>query len=318
MAGRWTLPNQHHTVPRMVETRTLSIHLTEYLLWRVRRGKHPFLAELVRALEARGWRITWRGDGLDERLASAARPGYTLFYEDAPVGPRCLTLRRSYFDPFWQIEASAKRWEWDVARASFDPEAVDGDRAAHFVKFWRGRMPLPPPARGEGFVYVPLQGRLLTQRSFQSRAPVDMVREIAKRERTRDIVLTLHPGETYSPHEREAVDRLIEDPRIHLSDSPMTDLLPKCDYVACENSSVALKGFFLNKPALLFAEIDFHHIAASVPKLGMKGAFEALGGPAPDYARYLFWFFQHKALNFWRPEFGQRVTERLQAHGWPA
>ena len=45
-----------------------------------------------------------------------------------------LVMRRVYAYPFWAIEASDKRWEWDVARAVFDPETVNGHKAARFAK----------------------------------------------------------------------------------------------------------------------------------------------------------------------------------------
>ena len=94
-------------------------------------------------------------------------------------------------------------------------------------------------------------------------------------------------------------------------------LLPRCDYVATENSSVAVMGYFLGKPALLFGQIDFHHIAGSVPIQGLSQAYETINGPEPDYARYLYWFFQMQALNVWRPEFAERLLARLSEHGWP-
>ncbi|MFT7191543.1 MAG: hypothetical protein ACI9AQ_002113, partial [Dinoroseobacter sp.] len=35
---------------------------------------------------------------------------------------------------------------------------------------------------GEGFVYVPLQGKLLAYRSFQSMSPIEMVQVLAERD----------------------------------------------------------------------------------------------------------------------------------------
>ncbi|MFT7510330.1 MAG: hypothetical protein ACI9KS_002516, partial [Sulfitobacter sp.] len=40
-----------------------------------------------------------------------------------------------------------------------------------------------------------------------------------------------------------------------------------------------------------------------------------LDSDAPDYARYLFWFFQERALNVWRPDFPDRLKARLAALG---
>ncbi len=294
----------------------LTLYLTEYTLWQARRGKHPFVAALGAVLDAAGWQLDLRSNGLEDRLASVARPGWALFYEDPPLPGRCLTLRRSYLDPFWHIERSAKRWEFDVAKARFDPDQIDPLRAQQFGTFWRKKLGMTQEPRREGYVYVPLQGRLRDHRRFQSMAPLDMVAALRTHLPDRPLVLALHPKETYGDAERAAVEKLAQDPMITLSDAPMTDLLAGCDVVATQNSSVALKGFFWNKPALLFARIDFHHIAANVVDLGLEGAIARLtDAPQPDYARYLFWFFQMQALNLWRDDFPARLTARLAAHG---
>lgn len=303
------------SLPCMTDEKRVTLYLTEYLLWRVRRGKSQFLGELLRVFDSRGWRVQYRGNSLEDRMASVARPGWALFYEDEPMPGRCLTMRRSYLDPFWHIERTGKRWDWDVAKTPFQPDAVDPNRAAQFGNFWRKRMNLPAARPGQGIVYVPLQGRLLSQRSFQSMSPIDMVRAVAKREKSRQIVMTLHPGETYSDLERAALDKLMTDPRIVLAASPMEDILPQCDYVATQNSSVAISAYFLEKPVVLFGQIDFHHIAGSVPRDGLAAAFDHLSGPAPDYARYLYWFFQDQSLNVWRPDFADRLTKRFEALG---
>ena len=73
--------------------------------------------------------------------------------------------------------------------------------------------------------------------------------------------------------------------------------------------------YLLNNPALLFGQIDFHHIAGSVHRDGLDKAFEKIERQSPDYARYLFWFFQEQALNVWRPDFPDRLNSRLADHG---
>ena len=58
-----------------------------------------------------------------------------MFHMDNPVHPRALTMRRAYFYPFWRIEASAKRWEWQVASADFVPSCIDPDLASTFLGY---------------------------------------------------------------------------------------------------------------------------------------------------------------------------------------
>ena len=302
------------SVVRMSKDKLLTFYLPDWLQWQVAHDKHGFLAAVRAVLADSGWQMQVRGNGLTERLASVARPGWSMFYEDAPMPGRSLTMRRSYLEPFWHIEKTAKRWEFDVAKTSFDAGSVNGQRAGQFGGFWRTKLELPDAKSGEGFVYVPLQGKLLAQRSFQSMSPIEMVRVLAERE-TREIVVTLHPSEVYSEAERAAVAKLCDHPRIMQSTAPLIDLLPRCDYVATQNSGVVISGFLLDKPAILFGQIDFHHITGSVPRDGLDAAFAHLNADPPDYARYLFWFFQSQALNVWRPDFPDRLKARLAAHG---
>lgn len=298
----------------MSQDALLTLYLPDWLRWRVEHERHKFLVSLINVFEARGWRVELRGNDLADRLGSVARSGWALFYDDPPVSGRCLTMRQSYLEPFWRIEKSAKRWEFDVARAEFSIEEISPKRAQQFVSFWRKRLNLPDPKPAQNYVYVPLQGRLLSHRSFQSMSPIKMVETLLERE-PRQLVLTLHPRENYSDAEKQAIARIAEHPKVTRSDAPMSTLLAGCAYVATQNSAVVISGYLLNKPALLFGQIDFHHIAASVHRDGLDKAFEKIERQSPDYARYLFWFFQEQALNVWRPDFPDRLNSRLADHG---
>lgn len=79
-----------------------------------------------------------------------------------PASENGLTFRRVYHYPFWQIERTEKRWEWDVARTVFDPESVDQKEANRFYNYWRKRLFNRSVLEDDdGFIYMPLQGRLL-------------------------------------------------------------------------------------------------------------------------------------------------------------
>lgn len=297
--------------------RVLHLYLTDYVLWHYTRRSHPFLNRVADVLIARGWQVTAGSDGLADRLRAAVQPGYHLFYEHPPAGPRCLTARRVYWDPFWRIEASHERWHWPVAHAPFDPAQVDPKRADGFARFWRPRLGLDAREgvdRG-AFIYVPLQGQWGQRRSFQSMSPAKMVDTLLER-CDAPLVLTCHPGETLGEADRARLAAWTRDPRVTLSTAPMADLLTHARFVATQNSSVALKGFFVNTPALLFAQVDFHHVAASVPRDGLSAALAQAGQVRTDYAQYLFWFFQKRALNHWRDDFPDRLTAWLAGRGW--
>ena len=84
-----------------------------------------------------------------------------------------------------------------------------------------------------------------------------------------------------------------------------------------QNSSAAFSGFFFGKPCVLFARVDFHHIAANVASLGVKAAFDRVRSMSPDYAGYVWWFLQRQSINAGRPEAEERIRDRLAALGWP-
>ena len=69
---------------------------------------------------------------------------------------------------------------------------------------------------------------------------------------------------------------------------------------------------------MLWARMDFHHIAASVPHLGPEAAFAAaeLAG-RPDFARYLFWYFRHHALLAWDGDLDTLDPQAAHRLGWP-
>lgn len=300
----------------MTPDRHLHLYLTEYVLWQYRRGGFPFLTRLTEVMQARGWTVTPHGDALAERLLAAGRPGCHLFYEHPPVGANSLTMRRVYWEPFWRIEPSAERWDWPVAKETFDPASVDPVRADQFVGFWRPRLGLgPEQVDRQEFIYVPLQGQWGVKRSFQSKSPVKMV-EILLNRFDAPLVLTCHPGERLTDTDRDQLARWADHPRITVSDAPMSQLLKRAALVATQNSSVALKGMFCNTPALLFARVDFHHAAASVPRDGLAQAVENAKENRADMARFLFWFFQMRALNHWRDDFPDRLTGWLADRGW--
>jgi len=170
------------------------------LLAQAREGSHRFLRLIDEAVSGQGWEVSYHRDSAEERLKSAKRNGKALFHMDDPYHDNALTYRLVYYMPFWQIEKSAKRWEWDVAQAQFDPSEIDKAEARQFHRFWSQRLfgEAVADVTKEGFVYVPLQGRLLDHRSFQAMSPAEMVLATVEQEPDLPIVLTLHPKETYS------------------------------------------------------------------------------------------------------------------------
>lgn len=303
----------------MAAERILRIYLEKDLLDRARDGRHNFFNTVQAAFESRQFRVEYVQNSEAERLKSAGRRGYALFHMDDPFHPRALTARLAYVMPFWRIEESARRWEWPIARASFEPETVDADAAAKFARNWRNWLygKAEPGGSTQGFVYAPLQGRLTEHRSFQSCSPLEMLRRTLEAEPKWPVIATLHPGESYTTREREALDALLADePRLVLGDKPSETYLAGCNYIVTQNSAVAFRGLFFRKPAVTFAEIDFHHVTASVPRLGVAAAFEQVRTATPAYDRYLYWFLQLGAINAGRDDARERILGWVAERGW--
>jgi hypothetical protein len=262
------------------------------------------------------WSFRYHPDTLAERGRAAER-GYGLFHMHPPTGPKILCLRRAYILPFWRIEAVAERWLFDVARAAFDPEEIPRDEAQGFLERWRYKvLGITPPSR-QGYVLVPLQGRISEHRSFQSMSPLDMLETVLERRPTKPVCYTLHPKETYAPEDLAALAALeARFPRLSRGGAPTESLLLGCDEVITQNSSVALYGYFAAKPAVLFAGSDFHHIAGSVWRDGLDKAFATLEAPSPDFANYLCWFFRRHAINGGAPDCEAQIQHRFRHHGW--
>ncbi|MCR8825453.1 glycosyltransferase family protein [Pseudosulfitobacter koreensis] len=280
-------------------------------------GGHNFIGKIAGVLEDAGLRCEFVHGTKAARLAGAASGHLSLSHMKPPVGPRGLTFRRVYHYPFWQIDQTDRRWDWDVARADFSPDQIDPKEAQRFYAFWQKRLFADAPARADndGFVYMPLQGRLTKHRSFQSCAPLEMIHRTRAAWPDRRIVATLHPREVYTDAEITALKAIDDrDPLLEVRIGEMDRLLPACDCVVTQNSSAAFNGYFFGKPAILFAEVDFHHIALRGDD---SASFRRVADHRPDYAKYIWWFWQDQSINAGHPTAEARIAARLARFGWP-
>ena len=293
----------------------LHIYLEDPMLADARAGRFNFLNVLSRAVRDAGWRVEFAPTGPAARAAAPSRDGYALFHMEQPTHDRALTFRRAYHYPFWSIEPVAERWRFSVARARFDPGTVDPHRAATFAARLRDRvMPCPLPRRG-GTVLVPLQGHIRRCRSFQTMSPVEMLDRVCAT--GRPVAATLHPREPLDDADRAALDAIAaRHPNLTVGGDTAA-ILRDCAFVATQNSAVAFDGYLLGKPAVLFAQIDFHHIALNVADMGAEGALAAAPTHAPDFDAYLFWFLHRRAINATAPDAGARILSAMRKGGWP-
>lgn len=287
---------------------------------RARAGDHNFVTKLQEALSLSGWTLDIRTASPVDTLAAAAQDDYALFLMQEPAHAKGLSLRIAYFMPFWRIERTAERWNFDVARADFDPGQSDPAEAKRFAKYWAKRkFDLDPgDIRRDGTIYVALQGHIDTQRSFQTASPLDMLRETLRRADGRRVIAGLHPKEQYSDADRRKLEELRRSfPLLDVTTGGMETHLRGCDFVVTENSSVALLAMFFRKPAIVFAKIDFHHAMLNVAEIGVDRAFDLVERHAPDWDRYLHWFLKMTSVNAGAPEASQQIAARLRALGWP-
>lgn len=284
----------------------VSVHLDPPTLASVREGGFNFLQRVRRSIEGAGWRLEWRGED--------ARPeGHSLWHMRAPPGSGGLIFRRTYHYPFWHIEEVPERWLWPVARAQFDPDAVPVEPARRFVGRLAARvLPGPAPTR-DGPALVPLQGRIGQHRSFQTMSPLRMVEAVGRSGHAARI--TLHPREIYSDADRRALDRIIAaHPSLEMAEASDA-LLRGCAFVVTQNSAVAFDGLILGKAAVLFAEVDFHHIALKVSEIGAEAALARAPRHLPPWPRYLMWFFG-QAIDAMAPDAEAQVLAALRRCGW--
>lgn len=302
----------------MSSDRSVRIHLGPEVLKSAQAGKHNFLNRLTNVLVNAGYTPEYRDNSFAERILTGAQPGWSMFEMEPPEGPRSLVFRRAYVAPFWQIDRTDKRWDWDVARAEFDPGQQPMPEARTFANAWRQRLynkKADASVRG-GIIYVPLQARLTERRPFQAASPIEMIEMVLDRFPGRRVIATLHPNLYPDPPELEALAELTaRRPALRIERHPSGDLLQRCDFVVTENSAVAFEALFFRKPALLFAGIDFHHPFASVWRDGADKAFVQLAGPPPDFDAYLYWYLQVRSLNAGRETFEDRALARLAELG---
>ena len=291
-------------------TERLNLYLPDYFRQGHEAGQATILSRLLAALP--GWAPQHHPEA--EGLTQPHR-GFGLTYMQEPRRMGVLCLRRAYWYPFWRIERTNERWNFEVAHktpsyARIPPRA----RAFHTrlaERVLEGREP-----RREGFVFVPLQGRLSDHRSFQSMSPVAMVQALLDHQPL-PVKATLHPAETYAEADHQALARLATHPRVELVSAPSDDLLAGCDFVACQNSSLALQAMIIGKGAVLFAGIDFHHPAGSVPRDGLARALEVGSQPPAQMTEYLWWFFKQEAIDAQAEDAPERIRAVLSARGWP-
>jgi hypothetical protein len=300
----------------MSQAPLLRIYLAGNMLHTSRAGTFNFMNVLRAAVEGAGWRIEFHETGPDARRRAPDLDGYALFHLEPPTHDGALTFRRAYHYPFWQIAPVPQRWRFHSALSPFEAQKIEPEPAHRFADNLRNRViPGPEPRRGDR-VLVPLQGHIRQCRSFQTMSPVEMLATTAAAT-PRPVIATLHPNEVYDDKDMQALNDLAARHANLTIGGDTTTILRDCAFVVAQNSAVAFDGYLLGKPAVLFAQIDFHHIALNVADLGAEQALALAETHAPDFDRYLYWFLQEQCINASRPDAGHQILTQMRRGGWP-
>ena len=281
-----------------------------------RKGEHGFMPALRKAARRRGFDLSIREDSAGARKLAGRAGAHTLFHMAEPLEQDSLCFRKVYAEPFWQLAKTGSRWRRPVARAPF--EAQPCEEAAQYFEHWANRLHdiENKAVRDDGFIYMPLQGKLLRHRSFQTMSPAEMIQTTLAQTQL-PVRATLHPNESYSKAELDLLKEISAlDNRFQLVEMPMEKALESCSYVVTENSSAGFHAFFYEKPVILFAEIDFHHICLRVRDEGSKAAFEKITQHQPDFASYVHWFWGNHAINVEDANAGAQLAKRMKKLGF--
>ena len=290
------------------------LHLEPELRKSAEAGEHNFIGKVVSLLEKSQFKVEFPKD------AKAVEGVYSLTHMVAPPDERGLVFRRGYHYPFWQIDPMPKRWHWQVAGLSFDPNDVPAKEAKQFYQFWQKRLfdDAPQKTQQLGYIYAPLQGKLTRARAFQKCSPIEMLAHCLKHDLDRKIIATLHPKETYSRAEMSALSQLDrQNSRLTIETGNMVQHLCNCDYIVTQNSSAAFNGAFFGKAALLFAGADFHHFTVAANMDDLEGSFSKVAVHEPLYAAYLWWFWKKQSINAGREDAEAKIAAKLNSFGWP-
>ena len=277
---------------------------------------HPFFSRAQTAFESLGLKVDYILDTDANRAESIFLEAYAMFFFKDSLHERALDVRGTPIGPFYRMEKEADRARYRLVDRAFQPAKLPRQQANSFYKIWQRLLIPDAPAPFAGAVLIPLQGKLLKRRSQQAMSPVEMIKATIKHEPNRPIWLKLHPNETYTDAEMQALAALCDD-RVRLIDVDLDTALKGCDYIVTQNSSVLLHGLFYGRPAIVFADCEFHHPFQSVRRgVPVDQAFARVLEDVPDFAKYAYWYLQLNCINTSREWAEDMIIAQCREFGW--
>jgi len=175
------------------------------------------------------------------------------------------------------------------------PVDVPPQKANNFFAIWQRLLKARPPVEPQGAVLVALQGKLLKRRSMQTMSPLDMIKQTVAHDPTRDILLKLHPKETYSDAELTAIRDLC-GARVRVIDGDLKTA---------------------KRPAILFGDCEYHHPFLSVRRgVPVSDAFAQVTKLDVPFEQYAYWYLQLNCINTSRDWAGGMIVDQCRELGW--
>jgi len=277
---------------------------------------HPFFSRAQTAFESLGLTVSYIEDTDANRAESIFLDAYAMFFFKDSFHEHALDVRGTAIGPFYRIEKEADRARYRLVDRVFDPSEVPQKQANSFFKIWQRLLIPESQAPHAGAVLIPLQGKLLKKRSQQVMSPIEMIKATINHESQRPIWLKLHPKETYTDKELRSLTALCDE-RVQIIDTDLDTALQGCDYIVTQNSSVLLRGLFYRRPAILFADCEYHHPFQSVRRgMSITQAFETVMQDLPDFAKYAYWYLQLNCINTSREWAEDMIIAQCREFGW--
>ncbi len=300
-------------------SKKIILHLPAKLKKSVDAGQHNFFKILRKTFEDRGYSTHTRRQNRLDIFSIRSANSLHIHNIDGAVGKHSLNVRLAHFFPFWSLEKAGTRRQPRISGLKFDPAAINGLSAQDFYNkiCVRNLKGVPPPIEQSDFIFMPLQGRLLFRRDWQYFDVRNMIDITLSHDKTRQILLKLHPRENYSTAEKTFINSLLDNPRIELTEADTQSLLSQCAYVVTQNSAVGFEALLHQKPTILFAKSSFSHICQTVDNTQIAAdAFAKTLSERPAYEKYIYWHLQLNCINAGRDDAPAKIVAMARDGGW--
>ena len=313
---------------------SIILHLPEDSATGALAGRHMRLYRVIRDMaQAEGIALDIRPRARDLTPATRTPPddrfadGNLHIIDDRSVqAPGVLNCAVAYFWEFWQLDPKGTKAFSGIGDLPFDPTLMPFARAERFMAGQRARLVDKRKSKygqkaeatlvPKDALAVFLQGDFPWRQGATRFDDLAMLAAVRAHAGNRPIVVKPHPL-VNDPFTLAEI-RALSDDRLTVTDANVHDVLAACAVTVSINSTVALEGYLHRKPAILFGQADFHHIAGRIRE---QEDFEAVLVAALNrkrgYAQYLAWYFLRHCLRLGSPALEVAIWARFAAAGFP-